>query len=211
FDFDLGGCWRFHLQKLAALLELLLTMSVSQQAIVTNALHPLRQDVEQEATDELVGLEGHGLLGVAVPIVLPFESDLPVVDVQDAVVRDRHTVGVAADVVEDLFGSGKGGLGVNHPLLLSQGVQIVEECLALAQSLKSGEELKLAAVKGVHEQFQESAAEVAREHPHGEEETGAAGNPSLPVGGQSAARDHAVQMRVVGQSLPPGVQDGEEA
>src|SRR6185437_7062211 len=97
------------------------TMSVSQQAIVTNALQPLRQDVEQEATDELVGLEGHSLLGIVVPVVLPFESDPPVVDVQDAVVGDRDTVGVAADVVENLFGSGKGRLGVNHPLLLSQG------------------------------------------------------------------------------------------
>jgi hypothetical protein len=51
--------------------------------------------------------------------------------------------------------------------------------------LQSGEELELTAVEGVLKQFQESAAEEAREHSHGQEEPGAASNPSLPVGGES--------------------------
>src|SRR5262249_5852794 len=115
-----------------------------------------------------------------------------VLDIQEAIVRDRHAMGVAADVVEDLFGSGEGGFGVDDPLLLSYGIEIVEEGIAITQSLQSREELELAAGEGVLEQSQEAASEEAREYSYGQEEAGVAGNPSLPVGGQSAPRDHAM-------------------
>jgi hypothetical protein len=59
--------------------------------------------------------------------------------------------------------------------------------------------------------LQESGAEEAREHAHGQEESAPAGHPTLSIEGQSTAGDHAVQMRMMHQLLSPGVQDGKES
>jgi hypothetical protein len=61
------------------------------------------------------------------------------------------------------------------------------------------------------ESFQKQAAEQTRQHAHRQEETGAAGHPAVVIGGQAAAWHDAVQMRMVLEILPPGVQYGEEA
>ncbi len=109
------------------------------------------------------------------------------------------------------LGSCKGSLGVNDPLLLSQGVQVATEVLAPAQSLQSREELKPTAIKGLLEQLQEASAEEAGEYPHGQEEPRTASDPALTVGGESATWYHAVQVRVMYECLSPGMQDSEEA
>jgi hypothetical protein len=45
-----------------------------------------RQNVQQEAADELLGRERHRLVSIAVTIVLPAESNVSVLDVEQAVV-----------------------------------------------------------------------------------------------------------------------------
>src|ERR1700730_3284514 len=60
--------------------------------------------------------------------------------------------------------------------------------------------------------FEEQASEQAREHPNRQEEAwSTTGDPSAAVRGQPAAWDDAMQMRMIKQLLPPGVQHGEEA
>ncbi|BCH19693.1 hypothetical protein MesoLjLa_65440 (plasmid) [Mesorhizobium sp. L-2-11] len=61
----------------------------------------------------------HDLLPIAVPIVLPVEGDFVVLDGDEAIVGNGDAVGIAADVIEDLFGSGEGRLGIDDPLGLS--------------------------------------------------------------------------------------------
>ena len=61
------------------------------------------------------------------------------------------------------------------------------------------------------EPFEKEAAEQAREHAHGQEEAGLAGDPARSVRRQAAARDDDVDMRMVGQRRAPGVEDGGEA
>ena len=58
---------------------------------------------------------------------------------------------------------------------------------------------------------EEQAAERLRQRVNGEQEVGFAGDPSLAVEGDAAAGDKTMDMRVVGQRLPPGVQHGDEA
>ena len=118
---------------------------------------------------------------------------------------------VPSDVIENLLGTCEGRFRVDHPFLLPQRVEIPVEGLPLALDLEGGEELELAALEGLTEQFQEAPTEEAREHPHGQEEPGPAGDPALTVRGEPAARHHAMQVRVVHQVLPPGMEDGEEA
>ena len=61
------------------------------------------------------------------------------------------------------------------------------------------------------EAFEEEAAEQAREHAHGQEEAGLAGDPARAVRRQAAAGNDDVDMRMMGQRRAPGVQNGGEA
>ncbi len=59
----------------------------------------MREHVEEEPPDKLVGLDGHGLLFVAIGVVPPAEGDLAVMKREDAVVADGDPVGVPAEVL----------------------------------------------------------------------------------------------------------------
>ena len=61
------------------------------------------------------------------------------------------------------------------------------------------------------EAFEEEAAEQARQHAHGQEEAGLAGDPARPVRRQAAAGNDDVDMRMMGQRRAPGVEDGGQA
>jgi hypothetical protein len=73
-----------------------------QQPIVANAMEALRQNVEQEAPDELVGAERHCAvprLSVAAVILEP-EGHAALVESNEATVRDGHAMGVAGSPVQ---------------------------------------------------------------------------------------------------------------
>ena len=75
-------------------------VAVGEEAEVSDTLETRRQCVDQEAADELVGVQRHlpGLALVLVPVVVPLESDGAVVRVQDALVGDGRPVRVASEV-----------------------------------------------------------------------------------------------------------------
>src|SRR5271165_5099026 len=106
---------RCHADQLPAARELLCTMAVAEEAVIANAVKPVWQHMDQEAADELPGLEGHGLLAVVIPVILPAEADLAVVHGDQAVVGDGDAVGIPPDIVEDLCRSGERSLRVDHP------------------------------------------------------------------------------------------------
>ena len=61
---------------------------------MANAVEFGWQGVQQDAADELFGRQRHGLPSVLLPVVLP--ADSAVGDGEDALVGDRHAVGVGA-------------------------------------------------------------------------------------------------------------------
>ena len=72
----------------------------------------MRQDVEEESAEELLGGERAGLLAAGT------EDDLVVGDRQQARRRDADAVGVAAEIVDDLRGTTEGLLGEDDPVVL---------------------------------------------------------------------------------------------
>ena len=62
--------------------------SVGEEAQVANADEAVGHDVEQEAADELLGLERHDLHAITVGVVLPAEADDPVVEAEESVVGE---------------------------------------------------------------------------------------------------------------------------
>src|SRR5215468_7909734 len=87
-----------------------------QQAVVTDAMEALRQDMQQEAADELVGIERHRPvpLGTIEAVILPLEGDALVIERDQAAVGDGDAMGVAGEVAQDLRGSPEWAFAVDH-------------------------------------------------------------------------------------------------
>src|SRR5215469_17840314 len=92
-------------------------------------------------------------------------------------IGDGHTVGVAADVIHHLLWPGEGWLGVDDPFHVSYRIEVALKSLPISQGLERGEEMQLTRIEGVLEVGQEQAAEQAGQHPHGQKEVWAAGDP----------------------------------
>src|SRR5262245_38261317 len=85
-------------------------MGVGEEAVVANAMETGRQHVEQEAPHELADVEAHdlALVTTALPIVLPAETDMGLVKIEQAAVSDCDAMRVAREIGQDLLGTGEG-------------------------------------------------------------------------------------------------------
>src|SRR5262245_50674378 len=74
-------------------------MAVGKEAIVANAMESARQHVEQEAAHELADIEAQDLplVTTAFPIILPAESDMGRVEIEQPAVGDRDTMRIARE------------------------------------------------------------------------------------------------------------------
>ncbi len=74
-----------------------------------DAHESLWKHMEQETPDELICFQPHFFESVVVLTISIFKSDLVLFCVDDAMIGDSNTVGIATKIVEYLFGTGKGG------------------------------------------------------------------------------------------------------
>ena len=86
--------------------------------------------MQEEAAQEVHRVEGHDALLAAVGIIAPAEADALAVEGGDAVIRDGHAVGVAAEVAQNLFGAAEGRLRVDIPFLAAE---LVDQQLELSR------------------------------------------------------------------------------
>lgn len=184
--------------------------AVGQEAVVADADEALGKDVEQEAADELLKRKRQNSRPPAT-VVLEVERDGRVIDVKQAVVRDRDAVGVAGEILEDRLGAIERWLGVDDPLGATGLAQKLLEGLAVTVTGESSVELQGAVSERGAEARCELAPEEAAENAHGQEEARSAGLPGASVVGQAAGGEHTVHVRMMDQGLAPGVEDDEEA
>src|SRR5437867_10111531 len=107
-------------EQLTTTTELFAPCAVCEDTEMTDADEPGGDDVEQEAPDELLGIECHHLDGIAMGAVLPAEADEPAIEGENAFVGDGYAMCVAREVVEDLLRAGEGGLAVDDPGLVAK-------------------------------------------------------------------------------------------
>ena len=125
---------RGQLQQLAAAGEFGLAVAVGQKAVMADVLKPFRGNMQEEAANELVGGQGHGLFRRPVLVVLPEEGNAAIAETTgQAVVGDRHAMSVAGEIVEHVVGTAEGGLGIHHPLGLRGRGEIGGEGVGVAQ------------------------------------------------------------------------------
>jgi hypothetical protein len=91
--------------------------AVCEKTEMTHANETSRDDVTQKATDEFHTAQGDGLSAATVFAVHVAECDSALVVGDDAFVADGDSVRVSAEIAQDLFGAGHGGLGVDDESL----------------------------------------------------------------------------------------------
>jgi len=84
-------------------------VAIGEEAVVTDAVKSVGQDVDQKAADELVGVERHQLVaGIGLgPVILPFERHALAIKGDEPAVGNSNPVGVAGQVGKDSVGSAK--------------------------------------------------------------------------------------------------------
>ena len=187
--------------------------AAGEQAVVADAVEALRQDVDQESADELIGGECHDLLALATigAIVLPSEGDAGAVAGDQPAVGDGDAVGIARQIGQHGLWPAERALGIDDPFGSAQRCQIRRERLQVGESGMIAEELQMAGFVGRDQLLQEQPAEQAREHAHRQEEAGPARYPAFAVERDAAARHDHVDVRMMGERRAPGMENRGDA
>jgi len=115
--FDYRGLRLRRIQGAARCCQMSALVRRGEQAIVANALESTGEHVLQEALDELDTGHTNGALLAALAVDSDAKGYRLRVDAEDALVGDRHAMGVAAQILEHLGGSRAGLLGIHHPVM----------------------------------------------------------------------------------------------
>jgi len=116
-DGDLSRGWR---QELAATLDHRFAVAVGEESEMSDLDEAAGEHVQEEAADELDGLQGHLLDLIVVLRVSPAEADPTIFQAQQATVGNRDAMGVSRQIPQNLLWTAKRWLGVSHPLLVPQ-------------------------------------------------------------------------------------------
>ena len=184
---------------------------VGEEAEVADAHKPARQQVEQEAAQELVDGQSQQALLVGVGGVSPAEGDVALLQGDESAVGDSDAVSVAAEIAQRVLWSAEGRLGIDDPVVSEQGSEPCGEGLWFRKWREVAIELKLVLVKGSLQSGDELAAKDAAEHLHRQEETVARSDPMGVVGSETSSGGHAVDMGMMLEPLVPGMEHTEEA
>lgn len=164
----------------------------TEEAVSADLGETLGQDVLQESGEEVLGGERQPLRLLRAGRDVA-EGDPFAIEPLEAVVGDRHAVDVAREVLGGVL-TITGVLQVDDPGLSEEvGVDVVEELRFLERVAHLGAEDRCEGVAGDQE---------VRIRWHA---------PGAPVVLEAAGGDEQVDVRVVGEVAPPGVEDSEDA
>ena len=114
-----------------------------------------------------------------VGVIFPTEEHLGFVDRHNAVVGDGYAVGVTSQIVQNVFGSAERWLGINDPILFTQGVQKCAEGFFLGQRQALSVKDQLLGAESMPQSGQEFPAEDWAEHQDRQEEVDGCGRASV--------------------------------
>ena len=162
-----GLAGRLDLKQVAHTREGLASVALGEKAVVTDAMEPVGQDVEEKAADENVRGKAHDAAAPAAAIVLVGERDVIVVDGDKPRIGDRRAVGVAGEIGQYALGAAEWRLGVDGEGALAQRVHALGEGGGVGERGEFAEEAELAATEGGFQALEEQAAEGLRQGPDG--------------------------------------------
>jgi len=184
---------------------------IGQEPEVADANEAGRQQVEQEAAQELLDGERQEALLIAARGVSPAEGDLVVGQGDEAMVGDGDAVRVAAQVMENMLRTSERFFAVDDPVLAEELPEEARERLRLGEEPKVAVEAELAIGEGALESCDELASEDAAEHLDRKKEGITWADPARVIEGEPAGGNHAMNMRMMLQFLIPSMEHAEEA
>ena len=185
-------------------------LAVGEEAVMADAVEAVRQSMQQETADELIGIQGQGLGFATMTIVLPAEADRGLGHADKAAVGDGDTMRVASQIGQHLFGTAKGRFGVDDPLDLAQIVEAASKGRRLGQIRQCTEEAEFPRQEGRLQFCQEQTPEKPGEHAHRQEEAWPTLDPTRAIERGPTAGHDTVHMRMVVEILAPGVKHSDE-
>ena len=122
--------------------------AIGHEAEVADAVEAVWQCVQEKATDELVGRELHDLEGAVLAIIHPGESDMIVLDGDQAAIGDGDAVRIATEIGERLSGSTERLLCIDDPVDTAHVSDEGAEARGIGEMRKVAEEVQGAGVVG---------------------------------------------------------------
>jgi len=153
--------------------------TVCEKAVVADANEPRWKHMQQKAAEELVGIQGKELLGVAVRIVAIAEADPLTVEADDPGVADGDAMGVVGEIREHLCRSAERWLAVHDPV--GSGGSGEEQVESDRIGDHSFGELERSLTPCLTEKGGQQRAEATREHFDGKKECGLRSRTPLPA------------------------------
>jgi hypothetical protein len=171
--------------------------AVCEEAEMAHADEAPGEDVTQKAPDEFQTAQGQSLSAAAVSAVLVAESHSVQVMGDDAFVADGNSVRVSAEVAQDLFGSGHGGLGIDNEFLNGSATQQEAACgLPDAQTSLGESDFK---------RLEEFPSKDDGEFPDRQKESRSGCDPLSAIEAQSSTGRDAMNVWEIPELLIPGV------
>jgi len=166
--------------------------------------------MEQESSDELLGLQRHDLLFVPSGVIPPSEGNRTVLESKDTVIADGDSVGISAQILKDPLGTVEGRFAIDDPFLMIKLSSEAFKGMRLFQMRDTAGEDELARFKTIFKIVQKLASKQGRQNPYGDEEVFPARYPPAFVRGQTTAGNDTVDMGMVHQVLSPGMENAYE-
>ena len=94
------------------------------------------QNVDQEAPQELICGNRHDLLLAAVRIVFPEKRDSIILERNQSMVGDGDAVRITGEIVQNMFRTSEGWLGVDHPVFAEEESQERVESAGFSKTLE---------------------------------------------------------------------------
>lgn len=124
-------------------------IAIGQEAVMPDPLEPVWHDMQQEAANELMRIQAHHFLARFVTIILPMKAYLAINEIDQAVIGNGHPMRVATEVLEYLLGAAKRWLGVNVPLNMPYGSQILGKGTGSPERFKGAKKVQVPGVKSI--------------------------------------------------------------
>ena len=188
-----GPAGRLDLKQVAHAREGLASVALGEEAVVTDAVEAVGQDVEEKAADELVRGKPHDAAATAAAIVFVGERHVIVVDGDDPRIGDCGAMGVAGEIGQHALGTAERRLGVDDEGSVAERAHTPGERGDLGERDQVAEEAEFAATESGFQAVEEQTAEGLRQSADGEQEVRSGFDPALAVEGDAAAGNEAME------------------
>ena len=130
---SLGQC---ALSRLRQRDEHIAASAISEKSEVADADQPFRENVDQESSQKLICGNRHDFLLAAPCVVFPAKRDSIILERHQSMVGDGDAVRIAGEIVQNMFRTSEGWLGVDHPVFAEEESQERVESAGLSKTLE---------------------------------------------------------------------------